>query len=854
MCDSDKEIKLHARFIKSYKKNTLAIFFSFALTFMLLTVMLVMLHTNFRIQNLQLKTEFTPSDCYIDGLTMQQLDRLRKDPEIERIAVQQGGYKIFERNNQNVFLYKNDDAAITMMAIVVEGRLPEKEGEIVAEKWTLLNLSIEPVVNQTIKITDSDTGEEKKFKLVGILSDIYGNKKHGLLSLYTVLGQKTDESYLAYLQFKSSVRYSQKAAELPAELGIAAKQIKDCPARENFSELYFLEIEIICVILLICIVVFYGIYRIAVISRLGQYGILRAVGMKRRQLQKMLLMELYEIYIVSVPVGILIGMLAAYFVLLISGDRDKEIYLNNEAVNFHLMVPGGSILFCVVIIALLVGMIGYMVGKRVTRFSITETISGSLDSKKDRKSCFRLQRANGKTGMLLHMGLKYIFRDMKTSVFAILTICLGVTLFTGLSYQAKIMRIYREDTREMYYLNGQYAITMQYFDQADQGISRGSAEEMQKFDEITAAKTSSGIPIRVIDEEGVGRKEAYYDDHNKRLQENYGYCDAGYDGKNQIYKSVLYGYNVNALKALKQYVSEGEFQPENIGEDEVILCVMRMDDTKDSNIPGSYKEGSPLMQYQAGDEISVKYRADLQTGLLEYATLADHDAEYVYRSYKIAAIVSFPYMYDCKRTVYPLLITDDRYIQQMAPDSRFQCMYIDGSKNMSLPEQVTFERKLIQAASQNSNVSTRSLISEIEQNEMFYQKQMVYIYGIAIVAFFLVLINMMNNLQYRMQTRTREICMLRAVGLSVSMAKKMLLFENTILGLTAVVLAFGLSQPTLRYLYFMSDMRAFGHDFHFDFMAFAIVAVFALLLCSALSFKILKEWKTRRIAERIREM
>lgn len=854
MCDSDKEIKLHARFIKSYKKNTLAIFFSFALTFMLLTVMLVMLHTNFRIQNLQLKTEFTPSDCYIDGLTMQQLDRLRKDPEIERIAVQQGGYKLFERNNQNVLLYKNDDAAITMMAIVAEGRLPAMEGEIVAEKWTLLNLSIEPVVNQTIKITDSDTGEEKKFKLVGILSDIYGNKKHGLLSLYTVMGQKTDETYLAYLQFKSSVRYSQKAAELPSELGIAAKQIKDCPARENFSELYFLEIEIICVILLICIVVFYGIYRIAVISRLGQYGILRAIGMKKRQLQKMLLMELYEIYIVSVPVGILIGLLAAHFVLLISENRDKEIYLNNEAVNFHLMVPGGSILFCVVIIALLVGMIGYMVGKRVTRFSITETISGSLDSKKDRKSCFRLQRANGKTGMLLHMGLKYIFRDMKTSVFAILTICLGVTLFTGLSYQAKIMKIYREDTREMYYLNGQYAITMQYFDQADWGISRRSAEEMQKFDEITAVKTSSGIPIRVIDEEGVGRKEAYYDDHNKRLQEIYGYGDAGYDGKNQIYKSVLYGYNVNALQALKQYVSEGEFQPENIGADEVILCVMRMDDTKDSNIPGSYKEGSPLMQYQAGDEISVKYRADLQTGLVEYATLADHDAEYVYRSYKIAAIVSFPYMYDCKRTVYPLLITDDRYIQQMAPDSRFQCMYIDGTKNMSLPEQMTFERKLIQTASQNSNVSTRSLISEIEQNEMFYQKQMVYIYGIAIVAFFLVLINMMNNLQYRMQTRTREISMMRAVGLSVSMAKKMLLFENIILGLAAVVFAFGLSQPTLRYLYFMSDMRAFGHDFHFDFMAFAIVVFFALLLCAALSFKILKAWKTRRIAERLREM
>ena len=62
--NSEKEIRLHRYFIRNCKKNTLTIFFSFTLTFVLLTVMLVLLHTNRKIENIQLKTEFTPSDCY----------------------------------------------------------------------------------------------------------------------------------------------------------------------------------------------------------------------------------------------------------------------------------------------------------------------------------------------------------------------------------------------------------------------------------------------------------------------------------------------------------------------------------------------------------------------------------------------------------------------------------------------------------------------------------------------------------------------------------------------------------------------------------------------------------------------
>ncbi len=849
MLNSEKKLRLHTYFIKNYKKNTLALFFSFALTFMLLTVMLVLIHTDHKIANIQFKTEMTPSDCYVEGLSRQQIELLQSDPEIERTAVQQGFYKIYERNSQKVYMTKSDHVAITMMTRLVDGRLPEKEGEVVAERWVLLNLGIEPVVDQEVHLTDDDSGEDQKFYLTGILSDEYGNKKYGTLNLYSAMDSSSSDTYLAYLEFQDPVDYDSKVRELKEELGVSGKQIKECPAREDLYELYLIDLGIISVLLLICLVVFYGVYRIAVLSRAPQYGILRAIGMKKKQLYKMLLMELYWIYWVSVPVGMICGLFAAWFVMLLSGDRNTEVYLYNEAVRFRLVIPIWQILFCVLVVFILVSVIGYIYGRKLTGASVIETIAGKETEKKI--SFFPVQQTDSKTGTLLRMSCKYIFKDLKTSGFVVLTICLGITLFTGLSYKAKTLELYREDTREMHYLNGDYALTMLHFDRVDEGLSRQSVEKIRDLEGISSVRTSSGLPVRVIDEAGVKRNDAYYNDLNKRLKELYGYVNAGDDGKNQIYKSMLLGYDTDALKELQKYVIEGDLKPEDMKEDEVILSVLRMDDTKNNELPGFYKEGTPLMEYHAGDEISIKYRADLDTGSMEYEKFEDPASGYVYKTYKIAAIVAFRYMYDCNRIVYPVLITSDQYIQKIVPESGIQCMYCDADPGMDASQQDLLEQALIRIGSVHSNISTRSLISEKKQNEMFYHKQMVYIYGISVVTFLLVMINMINNFKYRMQKRTKEICMLRAIGMSVAMTKRMMLFENLILGIVAVGVAFMLSHPVLKYLYKISDMQSFGHKFHFAYMEFFLVVTGALTVCVFLSFGILKSWKTRQITEGI---
>lgn len=850
--NSQKNIILHRRFLFSYKKNTLAIFLSFSLTFLLAAVMLVLIHTNHRIDNLQYQVTFTDSDCRIEKLSEDQIRQLKADSSIKNMAIQQGYSSIPLRcNEQTLYLDVGDVSYITMTAKLLEGSMPKEKNEVVAEKWVLLNLGIEPDLNQEFTIEDTWNHRTETVKLVGILSDKTISKKYGTLSLYTIISEPADEEgYTAYLKFQDRVSYKAKVKELRKQLGIRKKQVKKNPAREDFKELYQIDIQIMSVILLICMIVFYGIYRISLVTRQKQYGILRALGMKRSQLKHMILLELYQIYFAAMPVGIAMGILLSNLIIDMSGDRDVTVYLNNQSVQFSPVVPVKQIFYCVIIVAVLVGLIGYAAGGKISRKPVVEAISGESADGKHRIKFPKISKKGGKSCTLSILGCKYIFRDIKTSGFLILTICTGLVLFTGLFYRVRILGIYREDTKEMWYLNGQYEMSMLAFDSTYYGVSRESVKEIEQIPEVSEIKTAAGLPIRVIDK-GNKRNDAVYDDMNARYKQIYGYSFVGNDGTDPIYKSILYGYNTNALKRLKKYIVSGDFDPEHMKEDEIILSILSTDPTKKDSGIGSYKDGMPLMDYQVGEQIQIKYRADFDTTKLKYETLKDIKSEYCYKTYKIAAIVYFPFMYDCNRMIYPLLITHDDYLKAIVPDSCFQNIYIDGTASMTAEQQDMIERHLILIGSKNSGVSTRSMIDEIDKNEMFYRKQMIYVCGIAVVAFVLVLVNMMNNIKYRMQIRTREICMLRAVGMSISMTKRMLLSENVTLGLAAVLIAYCISQPVLKYLYQQSDMQVNGHPFSYDYPAFFMISIAALLICAVLSRKILASWKTKQIMEGI---
>jgi len=632
---TDAALYLERKFIKSYKKNTLAIFFSFALTITLITSLLILIHTNHRMENIQWQMLFTNSDCSINEIDGEKVEKLTSSTLLDWYAIAQVEYKEYSRNSQFILVNRGDDSYITLTTKLDKGRMPKAENEVVAERWALLNMGIEPVCNQEFEIHNETDGKLEKYKLVGILSDVTSNKKYGIKSLYAPMKAKGNDNYSVCVRFNDGSKYNENVKNIIDRLNIKKKQISKCPGREDTAELWKIDVEIISVLLLICMIVFYGVYRIALMSRKKLYGVLRAIGMKRSQMMRMILSELYEMYAISVPVGVILGAAIALLISKLSGDTNKDIYLNNEKIAFSTVIPFWQIGLCILVIALFVGFVGYFSGRKISRSPVPSLLSNSDSSMHTLNgSVLRLGERYGRSYTLFFLGSKYILKDKRTSLFVILTICVGTVLFTGLSYEKEIAKTYRDDTKEMNYLNGQYEMGSLWVGSALEGIERECAKKITSLKGVSAVKTQAGIPIRVVDDRSVKRNDTYYDDMNKKLLKYQDYPIAGYDGADQIYKSILYGYNKDALKELKKYVIAGDFDVNALKEDEIILSVLHMEDTKQNNNPGNYKDGIPLMQYQVGDRLQIKYRVDFDTSQKSYDTLVDTKAKYYYKTYK----------------------------------------------------------------------------------------------------------------------------------------------------------------------------------------------------------------------------
>ena len=121
------------------------------------------------------------------------------------------------------------------------------------------------------------------------------------------------------------------------------------------------------VILFVCLIIFYGIYKIILASREKQYGILRALGMKRRQLYGMVLMELYQVYFPAAVTGITAGVFIAWAVANISGDTGTIVYLYGQSVKYNIVIPVWQIIFCVFIMAVFTGLTGYFTSRGIMK-------------------------------------------------------------------------------------------------------------------------------------------------------------------------------------------------------------------------------------------------------------------------------------------------------------------------------------------------------------------------------------------------------------------------------------------------------------------------------------------------------
>ncbi|MGI6084849.1 MAG: ABC transporter permease [Acetivibrionales bacterium] len=302
------------------------------------------------LQNFFIKMEIERSGDWYGAaynIPAQKLDELENNSDVSQITgLQNLGYA-FLKDSENeykpyIFIGGMDAAFANKMPVdVFEGRLPENNSEIILPAHLKYNGGVEFSLSDIISLEigerisednklnqynpymheDSGITEElvikdvRTYTVVGFYErpDFEDYSAPGFTAL--TMAEKTDQySYDVYLKVHKTTDIYDFMKKTFPETGYRInnsllRYLGKSNDRSYNSVLYSLEAVLIGIIMFGSISLIYNAFSISVSERTKQFGLLSSIGATRRQMKKSVLFEAFFLSTIGIPLGILAGIL-----------------------------------------------------------------------------------------------------------------------------------------------------------------------------------------------------------------------------------------------------------------------------------------------------------------------------------------------------------------------------------------------------------------------------------------------------------------------------------------------------------------------------------------------------------------
>ncbi len=315
-------------------------------------------------------------------LTEEQAQALERDERLSYTGryIQLGSMELNDLLKLELLEYWGDGLrsrpSYTQLA---EGRLPQNPMEIVLSEEALQFLGFTGSVGDTVSLSLSKVLRhgvtieayeyEADFVLTGIVQNNYLGYVYGSMLGFVGEGSASKILPQAYLYYCMDIKTAKKehfqtVIDALAErldiheldtlyntpylnaLGIYYNAEEDAAALEDegFSFVVFAGVLAAALVLLAAGLVIFNILKIAVARRVGQYGVLRAIGADKSHLYRIVGAEILLLCLCGIPAGMLLGLLSAKGILrAVFNQLSPEMFLAQDTAQLEtLMVENGS--------------------------------------------------------------------------------------------------------------------------------------------------------------------------------------------------------------------------------------------------------------------------------------------------------------------------------------------------------------------------------------------------------------------------------------------------------------------------------------------------------------------------------
>ena len=709
---------------------------------------------------------------------------------------------------------------------VIKGRFPVKDDEIAIEEWILKNMGINPEPGAKINFSLYEKKAKETFTLTGVLQDRPRLKSSGQME--AILNLNENGVYgdaQVYVKFDENTDINKGIQNIAKDLKIDNKDIrKNTMLLESLGSSKKIDFSFLFISLiagLISLIVILGIFNISILQRMSEYGIMRAVGAKSLQILRLIFYELLTLLLISIPIGMVGGLVGAKLLTPIAGNlfTEAKVDIKNIVLSPRVFLMALIINLISIIIVILITY------KNIKRQTLIDSIRKNLST--DIKSKKALIKADFLYGILpysKYISFKNIFRNKKSFYMIIISMCLGSTIFIVSNFYLDITSAQINKMAETSKINADYKIEMIPGTNLSEGILFEDIQEIKSLEGVEEVKTVQVMYGRMkLKEENIA-EPFYFEQKN----------DSGYfgevlngllvkepDGDEYILKNDIYGYDDMLLEEMKKFTKEGQIDIEKMKKEKIAIIAIPH--------PKNTKHLSPdVVNLKVGDKITEYFRIDGDTGE-DFFRMEDINAQYKEEEFTVGAIVE-------KVIDSSDYYTGNASVQVVISNDIFQ--EITGFKNYRLIginvkpgyNSEKLYNQILKIVKRTQGATVLNLSNERQKIKVFATNQLIFINTIVVMLFIISFLNIINNVDYSLISRVNEFGMIRAVGITNKEFIKMVTFEGIMYGILTSILTviFGLTGQVI--LFKILESNLITPEFTIDWKIYLFIVIINILI------------------------
>lgn len=835
-------LKLAVLYIKKYINRSIAICASMILSIALIVGCGTLSESAKKANIDKIKYEEGLYHVRYKDITKEQLSIIKKNKDIKEI----GMTSYYDSNNPDNKLMinltmANEEYIKSGNSKLIEGTLPINKNEIALEEWILKNMKLEPKVGQKLTLDLFNKKSKETYTLVGILKDRTREKSSGQMEGFLAFDINNTNKLDTYITFDENSNINENIDSISKQAKIKSDNVrKNNMLLEALGATGQKDYKVILLAIIVSIVsgiVIHGIFNISMLQRASEYGVIRAIGGESSQILKLLFFELLILQIISMPIGVGVGILGSKLFSSIAGGLFTEgtVEITKIVINKNIIIFSGLVTLVTLSI---ISLKTFITIKKVSPINaIKKNLSSDKIGKISNKFNTFLIRLLSFEKVI---SFKNVFRYRKSFWMIILSMSLGGAAFISASFYAHLAQIQDEKKAELSDINTDYKVSIIPTRPMYYGINEDSVKKIKELNAVESVNSIQLLYSRLNLDKSEVAEPLYFEQLNSLQYYKdvlNGILTKDKDSDKYILKNIVYGYDDKLLKELKKYLVDGN------------IDINKMQNKNIAVIKIPHPIGPNVVDIGVGDTVKVTFREDGNSSP-EYLRMEDKGGEYKTEDFLVGGIVDEVIDtadYYSSNDSVDLVISSNKF-KEITGFENYQIINIDKKQS---EDHNKLNDNILNITSKTEGSVLQDFTKEREDISLLQKNKLAFIYSIIIVLFVISLFNIINNISYRLISRTSEIGMIRATGMTNHEFKSMIRFEGLIYGISSSIMSVTLGLLSQTVLFKVLSPKLISPKFIIQWENYLLIIVINIIIGLIATYFPAKKIKDLSIVESI---